>query len=160
MANGIKRVRVLGEEIAVKAQIKMLDGFSAHADANQIMDWLSHIQSPKPAKIFIVHGEATAQGALKSRIQKELGIECYVPFRGDLAKITGRTAEIIPSNIPAVSVEKEMEDVLRDFDSDYRQLRRRVMHYVVRQPKMMEPVIKVMNKARNYIRKLFTPFNI
>lgn len=124
------------------------------------MSWLGEITSPKPAKIFIVHGEATAQGALKSRIQKELGIECYVPFRGDLAKITGRTAEIIPSNIPAVSVEKEMEDVLRDFDSDYRQLRRRVMHYVVRQPKMMEPVIKVMNKARNYIRKLFTPFNI
>ena len=83
-----------------------------------------------------------------------------MPFRGDLAKITGRTAEIIPSNIPAVSVEKEMEDVLRDFDSDYRQLRRRVMHYVVRQPKMMEPVIKVMSKARNYIRKLFAPFNI
>lgn len=160
LIDGITRVRVLGEEIAVKAQIKSLDGFSAHADANQIMSWLGEITSPKPAKIFIVHGEATAQGALKSRIQKELGIECYVPFRGDLAKITGRTAEIIPSNIPAVSVEKEMEDVLRDFDSDYRQLRRRVMHYVVRQPKMMEPVIKVMNKARNYIRKLFTPFNI
>ena len=45
-------------------------------------------------------------------------------------------------------------------NSDYRQLRRRVMQYVVRQPKMMEPVIKVMSKARNYIRKLFTPFNI
>ena len=118
------------------------------------------IETTKPAKIFIVHGESTGQEALKSRIQKELGIECYIPFRGDLAKISGRASEIIPSNIPAVSVEKEMEDVLRDFDSDYRQLRRRVMHYVVRQPKMMESVIKVMSKARNYIRKLFAPFNI
>lgn len=160
LIDGITRVRVLGEEIAVKAQIKSLDGFSAHADANQIMSWLGEIRDPKPAKIFIVHGEAPAQEALKSRIQKELGIECYIPFRGDLAKISGRASEIIPSNIPAVSVEKEMEDVLRDFDSDYRQLRRRVMQYVVRQPKMMEPVIKVMSKARNYMRKLFTPFNI
>ena len=160
LIDGITRVRVLGEEIAVKAQIKSLDGFSAHADANQIMSWLGEIRDPKPAKIFIVHGESTGQEALKSRIQKELGIECYIPFRGDLAKISGRASEIIPSNIPAVSVEKEMEDVLRDFDSDYRQLRRRVMQYVVRQPKMMEPVIKVMSKARNYIRKLFTPFNI
>ena len=160
LIDGITRVRVLGEEIAVKAQIKSLDGFSAHADANQIMSWLGEFRDPKPAKIFIVHGESTGQEALKSRIQKELGIECYIPFRGDLAKISGRASEIIPSNIPAVSVEKEMEDVLRDFDSDYRQLRRRVMQYVVRQPKMMEPVIKVMSKARNYIRKLFTPFNI
>ena len=160
LIDGITRVRVLGEEIAVKAQIKSLDGFSAHADANQIMSWLGEIRDPKPAKIFIVHGEAPAQEALKSRIQKELGIECYIPFRGDLAKISGRASEIIPSNIPSVSVEKEMEDVLRDFDSDYRQLRRRVMQYVVRQPKMMEPVIKVMSKARNYMRKLFTPFNI
>lgn len=124
------------------------------------MTWLGEITSPKPAKVFIVHGEGSAQEALKARIQKELGLECYIPFRGDLAKISGRASEIIPSNIPAVSVEKEMEDVLRDFDSDYRQLRRRVMQYVVRQPKMMEPVIKVMSKARNYIRKLFTPFNI
>lgn len=160
LIDGIKRVRVLGEEIAVKAQIKSLDGFSAHADANQLMTWLGEIASPKPAKVFIVHGEGAAQEALKARIQKELGLECYIPFRGDLAKISGRASEIIPSNIPAVSVEKKMEDVLRDFDSDYRQLRRRVMQYVVRQPKMMEPVIKVMSKARNYIRKLFTPFNI
>lgn len=160
LIDGITRVRVLGEEIAVKAQIKSLDGFSAHADANQLMDWLGNITDPKPAKVFIVHGEAPAQEALKKRIHKELGLECYIPFRGDLAKISGRASEIIPSNIPAVSVEKEMENVLRDFDSDYRQLRRRVMQYVVRQPKMMEPVIKVMSKARNYIRKLFTPFNI
>ena len=160
LVDGIKRVRVLGEEIAVKAQIKMLDGFSAHADANQIMDWLSHIQSPKPAKIFIVHGEAPAQEALKGRIQKELGIEVYIPFRGDLAKITGRASEIIQSNIPSVSVEKEMEEVLSDFDADYRQLRRKVLQLVIRQPKAMEPVIKVMTKGRNYLRKLFMPFNI
>ena len=107
-------MRVLGEEIAVKAQIKSLDGFSTLRRRQPYHELARRDHSRgSPRKIFIVHGEATAQDALKSRIQKELGIECYVPFRGDLAKITGRTAEIIPSNIPAVSVEKEMEDVLR-----------------------------------------------
>jgi len=160
LVDGIKRVRVLGEEIAVRAQIKMLDGFSAHADANQLMDWISKIQDPKPAKVFIVHGEGQSQEALKDRIQKECGEEVYIPFRGDLVQISGRASEIQPSNIPEVSVEKEMEDVLKDFDADYRQLRHKVLQLVIRQPKTMEPIIKVMTKGRNYLRKLFTPFNV
>ena len=46
LIDGITRVRVLGEEIAVKAQIKSLDGFSAHADANQLMSWLGEFRDP------------------------------------------------------------------------------------------------------------------
>ena len=160
LVDGIKRVRVLGEEVAVKAQIQSMDGFSAHADSNQLIDWISTIQNPKPAKIFIVHGEAQSQEALKGRIQKECKCEAYIPFRGDLVQIAGRASEIQPSNIPEVSVEMEMEDVLRDFDADYRQLRQRVLSLVLRQPKQMEPIIKVLTKGRNYLRKLFAPYNI
>lgn len=160
LVDGIKRVRVLGEEIAVKAQIQNLDGFSAHADANQLIDWMSHIQNPKPAKVFIVHGEGQSQEALKERIQKELGNEVYIPFRGDEAKISGRASTIVKSNIPSVNVEAEMEEVLQSFDSDYRQLRRQVLQLVVRQPKSMEQIIKVMTKGRNYLRKLFQPYNV
>lgn len=160
LVDGIKRVRVLGEEIAVKAQIQSLDGFSAHADANQLMDWLSHIQSPKPAKVFIVHGEAQSQEAIKDRIQKEYGAEVYIPFRGDVAQITGRASSIVESHIPEVSVEAEMEEFLRDYDSDYRIMRRKILNLVVRQPKSMDTVMKVMQKGRNYLRKLLAPFNI
>ena len=124
------------------------------------MDWISDFQNPKPAKVFIVHGEAQSQEALKARIQKECEIETYIPFRGDLVQISGRASEIQPSNVPEVSVEMEMEDVLRDFDADYRQLRQKVLALVLRQPKQMEPIIKVLTKGRNYLRKLFTPYNI
>ena len=74
MANMDDGEAILACEIAVKAQIKSLDGFAAHADANQIMSWLGEITSPKPAKIFIVHGDATAQGALKSRMLERLSV--------------------------------------------------------------------------------------
>ena len=53
-----------------------------------------------------------------------------------------------------------MEEVLQSFDSDYRQLRRQVLQLVVRQPKSMEQIIKVMTKGRNYLRKLFQPYNV
>ncbi len=160
LVEGMQRVRVLGEEVAVKAQIQMLDGFSAHADANQLMDWISNFQDPKPAKVFVVHGEAQSQEALKARIQKECGEEVYVPFRGDVVKINGRASEVQPSNIPSVSVEMEMEEQMREFDAEYRALRHKVLQLAVRQPKTMEPLIKSINKGFNYMKKLFAPFNI
>jgi len=160
LVDGIKRVRVLGEEIVVKAQIQMLEGFSAHADAMQIVEWMRSITMPRPAKVFLVHGEGHAQEALKERIQEELGLEVDAPFLGDAVTIQGRSSVLIPSNIPAVSVEAEMEDVMRDFDAEYRQIRKAIIRTVVRQPKLMEPIIRTMQKARNYFKKLAAPYNI
>ncbi|MBR4695141.1 MAG: MBL fold metallo-hydrolase, partial [Selenomonadaceae bacterium] len=160
LIDGIKRVRVLGEEVVVRAKIQSMDGFSAHADAHQIVDWVSHLETPKPAKVFIVHGEAQAQEALKEQFDKKLGLESYIPFRGDAVKIHGRASEIIKSSIPQVSVEMEMEEVLKTFDAEYRQLRRKLMQIAVRQPKLMEPMVKGLTKVRNYVRKVFAAYNI
>lgn len=160
LIDGVKRVRILGEEVVVRAKIQSMDGFSAHADAHQIVDWVSHLENPRPAKIFIVHGEAQAQEALKEQFDRKLGMESYIPFRGDSVKIHGRASEIVKSNISQVSVEMEMEDVLKDFDAEYRQLRRKLVHIVVRQPKLMEPIVKGLTKARNYIKKLFASYNV
>ena len=160
LVEGLKRVRVMGEEVVVRAKIEVMNGFSAHADANQLMGWISAIQNPKPAKVFIVHGEATAQEALKTRIQKECGEEVYIPFRGDVAKISGRASEIQYSNIPEVSTEMEMEEALKVFDEDYRQMRHKVLQYVIRQPKAIDGMVKVMQKLRNYMKKLMASYNI
>ena len=160
LVDGIKRVRVLGEEIAVKAKIEVLDGFSAHADAVQTVAWMGAVTAPRPAKVFLVHGEGQAQEALKERIQEELGLEVYAPFLGDLVTIQGRSAVLIPSNSPTVSIEAEMEDALRDFDAEYRLLRKSLIRAVIRQPKLMEPLIRALLKARTYFKKLIAPYNI
>jgi metallo-beta-lactamase family protein len=124
------------------------------------MEWISNFQNPKPAKVFIVHGEAQGQEFLKSRIQKEYKGEVYIPFRGDAVVIHGRACEVQPSNIPEVSVEMEMEEQLRIFDAEYRNLRHKIMQLVVRQPKTMEPLLKAITKGFNYLKKLCAPFNI
>lgn len=160
LVDGIKRVKVMGEEVAVKAKIERMDGFSAHADSSQILDWMEHIQDPKPARVFIVHGEAPAAEALKEQIEKRFNEKVYIPFLGDTAKINGRESDIQVSNIPAVSVEMEMEEFLRTVDSVYRQQRRRLLHLVIRQPELMEPVIKNVEKGWNYMKKLFNNYNI
>lgn len=160
LVDGMKRVRVMGEEIVVRATIKVLDGFSAHADADQLMHWIGCLEEPKPAKVFIVHGEATAQETMKTRIASELGLESYIPFRGDVANIVGRSCEIEASKIPSVSVEMEMEDYLRSLDAEYRLARRKLLQLVVHRPTLMPFVIKTVEKGWKYMRKLFAPYNI
>jgi len=160
LLDGVKRVKVMGEDIAVKANIQMLDGFSAHADLHQILDWLQPIKEPDPARVFIVHGEPSASESLAEQIKTRFKCKTYIPFFGDSVFMTGRTHEIHESHLPEISVEKEMEDFLRTIDSTYRQQRRRLLQYVVRNPQHMEIVIRTMQKGWNYMKKLFSAFGI
>ena len=54
----------------VMARIERLDSMSAHADADEIMRWLSGFAQP-PKMTYLVHGEPTALGALAERIARE-----------------------------------------------------------------------------------------
>ncbi len=160
LVDGMKRVRVMGEEIAVQAQIKMLDGFSAHADSGQLLRWVEHLTNPKPARVFVVHGEGAAQEAMKEKLEKDFNLSVYIPFRGDSARLDGRECEIDPSRLPQVSVEKDMEDVLRSFDSEYRLTRRKILQLVIARPELMDSVIRTWEKGWKYVRKLFSSYHV
>lgn len=53
--DGAERVRIFGEEIPVRASIHTINGFSAHADQQELLDW--HRRCGSPARTFLVHGE-------------------------------------------------------------------------------------------------------
>ena len=53
-----------------------------------------------------------------------------------------------------------MEDALRVFDAEYRLLRKSLIRAVIRQPKLMEPLIRALLKARTYFKTLIAPYNI
>ncbi|MCI4430022.1 MAG: MBL fold metallo-hydrolase [Burkholderiales bacterium] len=83
---GAKEVKIHGEFIAVKAEVSHLEGFSGHADANELMDWLRAIDAP-PEKTFVVHGEPAAADALRLRIKSELGWPVAVPEHGSSVEV-------------------------------------------------------------------------
>lgn len=70
LVDGAKTFRLGGDEIAVKATIHTLGGFSAHASQSQLVDWASHFNEPRPG-LYLVHGETDAKAALKERLQQE-----------------------------------------------------------------------------------------
>ena len=160
LTDGIKRVKILGEEVAVRALIKQLDGFSAHGDYNQVLDWIGHIKMNDPKQIFLVHGESLAIESLGEKIKEEYKYNTYAPFYADTAHIDGSTCTIVPANIPQVSVEKEMEEFLQTLDGEYRQWRKKLLSTVTRNPQTMESAIRQAEKGWRYVKRMFKDFGV
>jgi metallo-beta-lactamase family protein len=78
IVDGAKRVRILGQYYPVKAGIVQLNGFSAHADKNGLLRWLSSLRKP-PRRVFVTHGELDASQHLAGLIRSRLGWETLVP---------------------------------------------------------------------------------
>ena len=78
IVEGAKTVRLFNEEIAVKAKVYTINGFSAHAGQSQILDWLGHFQN-QGMKIILIHGEYKAQQVLAELIRKRFGCEVCIP---------------------------------------------------------------------------------
>jgi metallo-beta-lactamase family protein len=71
LQDGAKEVKLLGEVVPVRAQIKVIDGFSAHADQGEILRWLGTFKQA-PRMTYIVHGEPPAAAALADSIRERL----------------------------------------------------------------------------------------
>jgi metallo-beta-lactamase family protein len=70
LCDGAKQVKIHGQFVPVAARIEKIDSMSAHADAGEIMRWLSGFVRP-PTMTCLVHGEAGPLQALSARINSE-----------------------------------------------------------------------------------------
>ena len=86
MLQGAKDIKIFGEWIPVNAEVAELPMLSAHADANELMQWLSGFNHA-PDKVFIVHGEPEASEALRVRINRELNWQTAVPRQDQVFKL-------------------------------------------------------------------------
>ncbi|MBN8836172.1 MAG: MBL fold metallo-hydrolase [Sphingobacteriia bacterium] len=73
LKEGSHEIKIHGRYFPIKAEIKEVSGLSAHADQSELLQWLKHFKH-LPEKIFLVHGEPSAQEALRVKIHDELNI--------------------------------------------------------------------------------------
>ncbi len=78
MIGGKESIKIFGEDIPVRAEIKVLSNMSAHADYEEILEWLKHFNH-HPRKIFITHGEPEAALSLKNKIEEKYHWPCVIP---------------------------------------------------------------------------------
>jgi metallo-beta-lactamase family protein len=67
-------VRIFGEDYHLKAQVEVLNGFSGHADRNELQEWAGAI-TKQPRRTFLVHGEEDAAVALADDLKAKVGYE-------------------------------------------------------------------------------------
>lgn len=82
MVAGEREIKLHGQWVPVNAEVSHLDGLSGHADADGLMQWLRSLARP-PEQVYVIHGEAAASDALRSRIKNELGWPVRVPQHGE-----------------------------------------------------------------------------
>ncbi|MDH4559032.1 MBL fold metallo-hydrolase [Pseudomonas sp. BN417] len=82
IVNGAGTVRMHGQEVPIRAEVVQMENLSAHADADEIMQWLRGFKIP-PKHTYVVHGEPMAADVLRRRISVELGWSVSVPEHRD-----------------------------------------------------------------------------
>ena len=75
---GADELRIHGRNVSIQAEVEEISMLSAHADSNELMQWLQGFKTP-PRKTFLVHGEPASSRALRERIERELGWSCETP---------------------------------------------------------------------------------
>ena len=138
IVDGARSVRLFGEEIAIKAHIHTLGGFSAHADQKGLLGWLSHVNNPQ-LEVFVNHGEEKISIELGRLIDEQFHFKTNIPqwreerflFVPEGQAITERVTQekITPENEGGeeeISPPEESFSVLfKHLDRNYKRLRRK-----------------------------------
>jgi len=151
LVEGAKRVKVLGEEISVKATVYSLDGFSAHADQAQLLQWLSYFKT-KASNIFLVHGESEAAETFAELIKEKLAVSTYIPSYGDAAILDGEKWNIEQGRSidPAV---KQLHDYLEVLDREYLEQRKQLAQLGEADSSKIADIMRNLEKVHSYMNK-------
>lgn len=124
LKEGAKVVKIMGEEIGVQAGIYTIEGFSAHADRDELLEWLGSF-SNQP-QVFIVHGEIEAQQNFAGLIQKKLGLRTIIPELGD--RMTLKAGEVSRREKVATVTPKKysLERLITDLEHSVLVLRKQI----------------------------------
>ena len=81
---GERALKIHGEMVPVRAEVQQLEGFSGHADREELLAWL-RLMPKAPQQTFVVHGEPDATDSLRFALQQQLGWHARVPALGECA---------------------------------------------------------------------------
>ncbi len=85
LADGARAVKIHGRYVPVRAEVVSIDGFSAHADADELVAWVGRV--PHPEAVYVVHGEPHASETLATRLRDELGCLAITPRFGERVRL-------------------------------------------------------------------------
>ena len=146
--DGAKQVKILGEEVDVKAEIRLLQGVSGHADQDGLLNWISSCNI-NPRYVFVNHGDDESCEGFAKKLTEEYKIQSLAPYSGsefDLLK-----GEWIRLTGPVLKKGKETENkpgnISRKKENPYKDLMDEINH-------LKEYADNLKNASNGEIRKL------
>ena len=82
IVSGASHVRIFGVDVPIRAHVEHMTSLSAHADMNELLDWMQGAPTP-PVCTFVNHGEVDAAVSLRAAIEQRLGWHAETPNFGD-----------------------------------------------------------------------------
>ncbi len=125
IVDGAATVRLFNDELAVKARVFTINGFSAHAGQSQLLDWIGGMARPG-LRVVLVHGEPKAQDALAGLIRETWGIQADVPDYLEEMTLKGDGAAVRPPDAARTRPRVDWEFLAQDMDNRVAQLRARL----------------------------------
>jgi metallo-beta-lactamase family protein len=86
LTQGAREVKIHGEWVPVRAEVVRLDGLSAHADRDGLLQWIGALPRA-PRQVFVTHGEPEAADALRQAIEERHRWVCSVPEYGEIVNL-------------------------------------------------------------------------
>ncbi len=80
--DGAKKVRIMGQDVFVRAKIVFIDGYSGHKDSSHLVEFVENT-AEKVKKVFVTMGEPKSSMFLAQRLNDELGVQAHAPDSGD-----------------------------------------------------------------------------
>ncbi len=86
LQRGVAELKIHGDYVPIRAQVRVLENISAHADYGEILKWLEECNIG-PKRVFVTHGEAVASDELRRRLIDKFGWHAMVPDHGQIVQI-------------------------------------------------------------------------
>lgn len=86
LQDGVKMVKIMGEQIAVKASVRVIHGYSAHKDSDNLVKFVDNTKDTLK-RVFVAMGEPKSSLFLAQRLRDYLGVNASVPLAGDIIEI-------------------------------------------------------------------------
>lgn len=110
IVEGAQEVKLFGETIEIRAQIRKITGLSGHADKAGLIEWLEGFEE-KPKRVFVVHGEDSVCKSFVECLKVEHGQKAYAPYSGTCFNLMSNKLEYEAEPIAVVKKKRTVSDV-------------------------------------------------
>ena len=155
IVEGAKHVKIFRENVAVRAKVFTIGGFSAHADQEDLLEWVSHFESNP--QVFVIHGEPQASDTLATMLRERFNLKVRVPRLKEKLILKPRevAVEAPEAPEPTPDIRTLLLNTLVDLENELKSLKHRIKSEEASE-KLEEEEVDRLKYIREEIRALLS----